>query len=162
MGFSGGAQLIYELAADPLISARIAGIGTVAGTIGLKPVQPATAAWEIIDPSVTGGIPMPALLAQGQLDPKQPAAGGFGGYGEKIVVGFETKTAIWQHVVGALTPGSYPRALPSGVVAREWNNVQSGHAVVALVDDNLAHEWPTWDLMGELWSFWQRMPARSR
>ena len=39
-GFSGGAKLIYELAADPLISARIAGIGTVAGSIGLKPLEP--------------------------------------------------------------------------------------------------------------------------
>ena len=159
-GFSGGAKLIYELAADPLISARIAGIGTVAGSIGLKPLQPATSAWQIIDPSVTGGVPMPAYLVQGQADTGQPAAGGFDDDGEKIVVGFETKVAIWQHFVGALTEIRYPRGLPAGVAAREWSNPATGHAVVAVVDENLEHAWPDWDLMGELWSFWQRMPTR--
>ena len=43
---------------------------------------------------------------------------------------------------------------------REWNNPASGQAVVAVVDENLGHAWPDWDLMGELWSFWQRMPPR--
>lgn len=160
VGFSGGAKLIYELAADPAMSARIAGVGTVAGTIGSKPVLPATSAWAIIDPSVGGGTPMAAFLVQGQQDPKLPAAGGFDDDGEKILVGFETKVAIWQHFVGALAESNYPAALPAGVAAREWNNAQTGHAVVAVVDENLGHAWPSWDLMGELWSFWQRMPVR--
>jgi polyhydroxybutyrate depolymerase len=161
IGFSGGAKLIYGLACDPLISARIAGIGTVAGETGGKSLQPADAAWEMIDPSVSGGRAMPAFLVQGAKDTHLPLAGGFDNEGEKIVVDFETKLAIWRHFTGALAETTYTATtLPPSVSARTWTNPQTGHAVVAGVGDNLAHRWPDWDLMGELWSFFQSIPTR--
>jgi polyhydroxybutyrate depolymerase len=162
IGFSGGAKLIYGLASDPLISARIAGIGTVAGEIGGKSLQPADAAWEVIDPSVSGGRAMPAYLVQGAQDTHLPLAGGFDDEGEKIVVGFETKLAIWRNFTGALAEVTTPApALPPSASARTWTNAQTGCAVVAVVDDQLGHRWPGWDLMGAFWSFFQSMPTNT-
>lgn len=161
VGFSGGAKLIYGLASEPLISARIAGIGTVAGDIGGKPLQPSTAAWEISDPSVTGGRAMSAYLVQGAKDTHLPLAGGFDNEGEKIGVGFETKVDIWRHFTGALaeTTGT-ATALPPSVSTRQWTNSQNGCAIVAVIDDKLAHRWPNWDLMGEFWHFFQSLSLR--
>jgi poly(3-hydroxybutyrate) depolymerase len=162
VGFSGGAKLIDRLACDPLISARIAGIGMVAGAIGGKSTEPANARWGVHDPSVTEGCPMSAFLVHGALDEKLPIAGGFGDEGETIVVGFETKLAIWRHCTGALAEAAAQTpALPPSATARAWTNAQTGHAVVAVVDDQLAHHWPNWDLMGAFWSFFQRMPTRA-
>jgi len=161
VGFSGGAQLIYELAGDPQLSARIAGVGTLAGKIGGKQLQPADAAWEIIDPSIGHGSAMPAFLVQGAQDTHLPIDGGFDDEGESILVGFETKVAIWRNFTGALAEATVPTPpLPPNVTVREWTNAQTGHAVVAVVDDQLGHHWPSWDLMGEFWSFFQRMPTR--
>jgi poly(3-hydroxybutyrate) depolymerase len=160
IGFSGGAKLIYNLAGDPLFSPRIAAIATVAGAIGGKPVEPAAAPWTIIDPSVTGGTPMPAYLVQGANDRHFPLTGGFDHVGEWILVGFETKVAIWRHFTAAHAESTYPGMLPPNVDARTWNNPDSGHNVVAVVDEGLAHHWPHWDLMGELWRFFQAMPPR--
>ncbi|HEY0735130.1 MAG TPA: PHB depolymerase family esterase [Herpetosiphonaceae bacterium] len=160
IGFSGGAKLIYNLACDPLISARIAAIGTVAGAIGGKPVEPAAAPWTIIDPSSDGGIPLPAYLVQGANDIRCPLAGGFDDENEQILVGFETKVAIWRHFASTHDESAYPGALPPNVSARRWTNANGGHSVVAVVDDGLAHHWPHWDLMGQLWSFFQAIPPR--
>jgi poly(3-hydroxybutyrate) depolymerase len=160
IGFSGGAKLIYGLASDPSISARIAGIGTVAGQIGGKLLQPA-AAWEIIDPSVTGGLAMPAYLVQGAKDTHMPIEGGFDDEGEKILVGFETKVAIWRHFTGAYAEATATTpALPPSATARTWTNAQIEYAVVAVVDDKLGHRWPDWDLMGAFWRFFKSMPPR--
>jgi poly(3-hydroxybutyrate) depolymerase len=162
IGFSGGAKLIYELASDPLLSSRIAGIGTVAGEIGGKPLVPATAPWEVRDPSVTGGRAVSAYLVQGAKDTHLPLAGGFDDDGEKVVVGFETKVAIWRHFTGARDETPYPAApLPPGPAARAWTNAHTGCVVVAVVDDRLAHRWPEWDLMGAFWSFFQHLRGRA-
>jgi hypothetical protein len=48
--------------------------------------------WGIIDPGLTGGIPMPAYLVHGGMDTHQPINGGFDGEGGRIMVGFETKS----------------------------------------------------------------------
>jgi poly(3-hydroxybutyrate) depolymerase len=161
IGFSGGAKLIYDLATDPEISARIAGIGTVAGEIGGRRREPVETAWVIIDPGLSEGCPMPAYLVQGAKDTHLPIEGGFDDEGEGIVVGFETKVAIWRDFTGALVEMAYtPTELPPSVTARKWTNAQTRHAVVATVAENLAHRWPEWDLMGELWRFFQSMPAR--
>jgi hypothetical protein len=77
------------------------------------------------------------------------------------VVGFETKVAIWRHFTGALAEAAAQTpALPPSARAHAWTNAQSGHAVVAVVDDQLGHGWPDWDLMGAFWSFFERMPTR--
>lgn len=160
IGFSGGAKLIYNLAADPLISARIAGIGTVAGDIGSKRVQPATSPWIISDPSVTRGVPLPAYLVQGARDRRLPLAGGFDDDGEQMMIGFEAKVAIWRNFSGALAEAPFAGSLPPSVAARCWANPGNGHGVVAAVDVQLAHHWPHWDLIGEFWRFFQCMPPR--
>ncbi|HEY0607221.1 MAG TPA: PHB depolymerase family esterase [Herpetosiphonaceae bacterium] len=160
IGFSGGAKLIYNLACDPQISARIAAIATVAGAIGGKPVEPAAAPWTIIDPSITGGVAMSAYLVQGRNDRHFPIEGGFDNKGEWILVGFATKVAIWRHFTSAHDETAYPGTLPANVSAQTWTNPNSGHNVVAVVDDGLAHHWPHWDVMGEIWRFFQAMPPR--
>jgi len=161
IGFSGGAKLIYGLASDPLLSDRIAGIGTVAGEIGGKSLLSSTAPWDVSDPSVKGGRPMSAFLVQGDKDTHLPLVGGFDDEGEKIVVGFETKVAIWRQFTGAHAEAIAPAlALPSNTAARAWTNAQTGCMVVAVVDDKLAHRWPDWDLMDVFWNFFQRAPTR--
>lgn len=162
IGFSGGAKLIYDLASDPAISARIAGIGTVAGAIGSRQLEPPMLPWEIIDPSVTGGTPMPAYLIQGKQDDHMPMAGGFDNEHEKMLVGFETKVTIWCAFTGALAETPITRALPTTVTARAWTNARSGHGLVAAVDDTLGHHWPHWDAMAAFWNFFQSMPPRTR
>lgn len=172
VGFSGGAKLIYGLASDSATSARIAAsdsatsariaaIGTVAGETGGKQLEPPEAPWAMIDPSVSGGRPMPAFLVQGAKDAHLPIDGGFDDEGEKIVVGFETKVALWRHFAGARAETPFAATeLPTAATVRQWTNAETGHAVVAVVADNLAHRWPEWDLMGELWRFFERMPRR--
>jgi polyhydroxybutyrate depolymerase len=161
VGFSAGAILINRIACHLEISARIAGIGAVAGKIGSKKTEPFDAPWVILDPSVSGGCAMPAFLVHGALDEILPLEGGFGDEGEMIMVGFETEVAIWRHCTGALAEATTQTpALPPSATARAWTNAQTGHAVVAVVDDQLAHHWPNWDLMGAFWSFFQRMPTR--
>jgi poly(3-hydroxybutyrate) depolymerase len=161
VGFSAGAILINRIACRPEISARIAGVGTVAGKIGSKQTEPVDSPWNIHDPSVSGCHAMPAFLVHGALDEKLPIEGGFADEGEMIMVGFETEVATWRLFTGALAEATTPApALPPSATARAWANAQSGHAVVAVVDDQLAHHWPNWDLMGALWSFFQRMPTR--
>jgi polyhydroxybutyrate depolymerase len=161
IGFSGGAKLIYGLACDPVISARIAGIATVAGDIGSRQLEPPASPWDITDPSVTGGAPMPAFLVQGQRDDHMPLLGGFNDDRDKLLVGFETKVAIWRAFVGARAETPIRATLPADVSASAWSNPDSGHIVVAAVDATLAHNWPRWDLMAVLWDFFQHMPPRA-
>src|SRR5215470_14150462 len=101
IGFSGGAKLCYQLAANPAISARIAAIATVAGDMGSKRTDPPTSPWEIIDPTASGGVPMSALLLQGGEDTRQPAIGGFKDDFETIKMSFQTKVDSWRLFVGA-------------------------------------------------------------
>lgn len=160
IGFSGGAKLIYNLACDPQTSARIAAVATVAGAIGGRTVEPVSTPWTIIDPSMTGGIPMPAYLVQGGNDIRCPAAGGFDDEGEQILVGFATKVAIWRHFAATHDETTYSGTLPPNVSAQTWTNPDSGHSIVAVVDEGLAHHWPHWDLMDEIWRFFQAMHPR--
>jgi poly(3-hydroxybutyrate) depolymerase len=161
VGFSGGAKLIYRLAADPLLSPRIAAIATVAGMIGDKRVEPANSPWTMVDPSMSGGSAIPAFLVQGARDRRLPVDGGFDDEGEQITVGFETKIAIWRHFTSAHTEIPYPRPLPPNVHARTWIDPATEYHVVAVVDTTLAHQWPNdWDAMDEFWRFFDHMPLR--
>lgn len=158
IGFSGGAQLIYKLAADPTLSERIAAIATVAGGIGMKPTDPVDAPWEIIELDATESAPMPALLLQGGADTKAPEHGGFSQDFGKIVLSFPMKVDIWRLVVGTGRRGesvTLPLA-PPHVVATRYRNPVTGHAVVAAVDPSLPHKWPQWDFMGAIWDFFER------
>lgn len=161
VGFSGGAKLIYRLAADPQISPRIAGIATVAGEIGGKNASPLTSPWEMIDPSVGGGLPMSALLLQGGSDLHLPSAGGFDQEFSRISVSFQNKVDVWRLFIGAsrdnqiLLTGAPPR-----VQATQYTNPATGQMVVSASDPILAHRWPEWDLMGVIWEFFGRTPTR--
>ncbi len=161
IGFSGGAELIYKLAADPAISARIAAIATVAGDMGSKLTDPPTSPWEIIDPAASGGVPMSALLLQGVEDQRQPAIGGFKDNFETIKMSFQTKVDSWRLFVGArdgvveTLPGA-----PSRVEAMRYTNPANGRTVISALDPALPHKWPEWNFMGVIWDFFGRAPTR--
>jgi poly(3-hydroxybutyrate) depolymerase len=163
VGFSGGAKLIYGLAADPGISARIAAIATVAGEMGGKLIEPPTSPWEIIDPTISGGVPMSAMLLQGGEDKHMPENGGFDDDFERVVSSFQIKVDVWRLFIGAGRTGANitPADAPQRVVATEYVNGASGNTVVSMVDPVLAHRWPEWNFMGVIWDFFERVPVRA-
>ncbi len=162
VGFSGGAKLIYGLVADPGISARIAAIATVAGEMGGKQIEPPTSPWEIIDPIVSGGVPMSALLLQGGEDKHMPENGGFDDDFERVVSSFQIKVDVWRLFIGAQRNGTLitPVEAPPRVEALQYVNAASGNTVVSMVDPVLAHRWPDWNFMGVIWDFFERVPVR--
>lgn len=111
VGFSGGAKLIYELAGRPDISPRIAGVATVAGEIGGKSIVRLDVPWEMIDPSISGGIPMPMMLLQGGNDVNLPVAGGLNDDEDAIKPSFQTKVDVMRLFVGVTT--TQPITLPT-------------------------------------------------
>jgi poly(3-hydroxybutyrate) depolymerase len=161
IGFSGGAELIYKLAAVPAISARIAAIATVAGDMGSKRTDPPTSPWVIIDPAASGALSMSALLLQGGEDVRQPAAGGFKDDFETIKMSFQTKVDSWRLFVGARDGVSetLPGA-PLGVQAMRYTNPADGRTVVSALDPALPHKWPEWNFMGAIWDFFEHAPTR--
>lgn len=161
VGFSGGAKLIYRLAADPQISARVAGIATVAGEIGGKSTEPATSSWEVIDPSASGGVPMSALLLQGASDVRLPEVGGFDDEFERIGASFQMKVDIWRLFINARAGLSVTlRGAPSRVASTRYTNSTTGHTVVSARDPVLAHRWPEWNYMEAIWDFFEHAPTR--
>src|SRR5262245_13202372 len=161
IGFSGGGKLCYRLAADPAISARIAAIATVAGDIGAKQTDPPTSPWEIIDPSVSTGAAMSALLLQGGADVRTPAAGGFKDDYTSIKMSFQSKVDIWRFFVGAIEGVSetLPGA-PADVEAMRYTNPTTGNVVISALDPPLPHKWPEWNFMGAIWDFFEHAPTR--
>jgi polyhydroxybutyrate depolymerase len=161
IGFSGGAELIYKLVADPAKSARIAAVATVAGDMGSKRTDPPTSPWEIIDLAASGGVPMSALLLQGGVDVRQPANGGFKDDFETIKMSFQTKVDSWRLFVGARDGVSetLPGA-PSRVEATRYTNPADGNTVVSALDPALPHKWPEWNFMGVIWDFFEHAPTR--
>jgi poly(3-hydroxybutyrate) depolymerase len=161
IGFSGGGKLCYRLAARPDISARIAAIATVAGDIGTKQTDPPTSPWEIIDPSVSTGAAMSALLLQGGADVRTPAAGGFKDDYTSIKMSFQSKVDIWRFFVGAIEGVSetLPGA-PADVEAMRYTNPTTGNVVISALDPGLPHKWPEWNFMGAIWDFFEHAPTR--
>ncbi len=161
VGFSGGAKLIYGLAADPQISARIAAIATVAGGIGGKSTEPATSQWEVIDPSISGGVPMSALLLQGSNDVRFPEQGGFDDDFERIGASFQMKVDIWRLFINARTGSSVTLlGMPPRVASTRYANTTTGHTVISAIDPALAHRWPEWNYMEAIWDFFGQAPTR--
>jgi poly(3-hydroxybutyrate) depolymerase len=161
IGFSGGAKLSYQLAADPAISARIAAIATVAGEMGSKQTEPPASPWEVIDPTASGGVPMSALLLQGGEDKKLPAAGGFEEDYSSIKISFQAKVDSWRLFVrtGAGVTATLPGA-PARVAATAYTNPADGRIVISALDPVLPHKWPEWNFMGAIWDFFERAPTR--
>ncbi len=161
VGFSGGAKLIYRLAADPQISARIAAVATVAGEIGGKSTDPTTSDWEVIDPSASGGVPMSALLLQGGNDIRLPEHGGFDDEFERIGASFQVKVDIWRLFINARTGSSVTLlGAPARVEATRYTNTTTGHTVISARDPVLAHRWPEWNYMEAIWDFFEQAPTR--
>ena len=162
IGFSGGAKLCYQLAADPTISTRIAAIATVAGDMGSKRTDPPTSPWEIIDPAASGGRPMSALLLQGGEDKRLPATGGFEEDFSTIKISFQAKVDSWRLFVGAKdgTSNTIMFGAPARVESMRYTNPTTGHTVISVLDPALPHKWPEWNLMGAIWDFFERAPTR--
>jgi polyhydroxybutyrate depolymerase len=159
VGFSGGAKLSYEVAADALVSARLAAIATASGEIGSQ-ADP-SALMELIDPAVTGGVPLSALLVHGANDEKMPIEGGYSAEKGEFVPSVPDKMLLLANWIDASE--DYPQALayaPVAVRQRRFVNVSTGMEIAGLTDPNLAHAWPAWDLAGEMWEFFQRVPTR--
>ena len=161
IGFSGGAKLSYQLAADPAISARIAAIATMAGEIGSKPTEPPTSPWEIIDPTASGGVPMSALLLQGGQDVRLPASGGFKEDYDSIKASFQMKVDSWRLFIGAREGVSETLSgAPSRVEVIRYTNPETRRTVISAVDPVLPHKWPEWNFMGVIWDFFKAAPVR--
>jgi poly(3-hydroxybutyrate) depolymerase len=158
IGFSGGAKLIYRLAADPTISPRIRSVATVSGEIMKMPLTP-IGPWEIVDLTGAGGTPMSALLVQGGLDPKLPPDGGLNLLtGDELLASFRTKVDWWRVFTGtaAVSAGVPAIPLPAGVSAASYKDPATNLEVIEVLDQNLAHAWPAWDLTKVIIDFFQR------
>jgi polyhydroxybutyrate depolymerase len=164
IGFSGGAKLCYQLAADPAISARIAAIATVAGDMGHKRTDPPTSPWEIIDPAASGGAPMSALLLQGGEDKRLPAVGGFEEDFSTIKISFQAKVDSWRLFLGItdVTDGTSNTLFgaPIRVESMRYTNTKNGLVVISAIDPALPHKWPEWNFMGAIWDFFEHAPTR--
>jgi poly(3-hydroxybutyrate) depolymerase len=162
IGFSGGAKLCYRLVADPDISARIAAIATVAGDWGSKRTDPPTSPWEFIDPNVSGGSPMSAMLLQGGEDEGLPAMGGFNKEDfSSIRSSFQMKVDSWRLFVGAKDGTSNTlQFAPARVEAMRYTNPATGHIVLSVLDPAIPHKWPEWNFMGAIWDFFEQAPTR--
>jgi poly(3-hydroxybutyrate) depolymerase len=158
IGFSGGAKLIYEIAATPGFPHAIRSIATVAGAFGLFHADRPDHGFTVIQ--LDQGTPVSALLAQGGIDPKLPAAGGLDETGRESHASFRTKVDYWRLVTGteAATPrpvdlSAAPTA-PADVIASRYT--EAGLTVVEVLDPGLGHAWPGWDIMAVMVEFFER------
>lgn len=159
IGFSGGAGLIYNIAATPGVLHQIRSVATVAGAFGLFNADRPTDGFTAIP--LHGGTPVSALLAQGGLDPRLPATGGLDAAGREAHVSFRTKVDYWRLVTG--TEAATPRPVdvlalaPTAPIDVEaWRYSNAGLSVVEILDPNLGHAWPGWDIMAVMVEFFER------
>ena len=159
IGFSGGAQLIYNVVATPGFPHAIRSVATVAGALGLFHADRPEEGFSVIQ--LDQGAPVSALLAQGGLDARAPAAGGLDETGLESHVSFRTKVDYWRLVTDTATAPAQPFDVlaldpnaPADVAAFRYSN--AGLTVVEVLDPTLAHAWPTWDLMAVVADFFER------
>jgi poly(3-hydroxybutyrate) depolymerase len=159
IGFSGGAHLIYNVAATPGFPHAIRSVATVAGALGLFHADRSEEGFSVIQ--LDQGAPLSALLAQGGLDPRAPAAGGLDETGLESHVSFRTKVDYWRLVTDTATATAQPFDIlasdpnaPADVAAVRYSN--AGLTVVEVLDPTLAHAWPTWDIMAVMAEFFER------
>ena len=158
IGFSGGAGLIYNLVATPGFPHQIRAIATVAGAFGLFHADRPDDGFSVIQ--LQQGTPVSALLAQGGLDPRLPAAGGLDETERESHVSFRSKVDYWRLVTGTETATPQPvdvvalAGAPADVTASRYTN--AGLAVVEVLDPNLGHAWPSWDIMAVMVELFER------
>jgi len=158
IGFSGGAKLIYEIAATPGFPHPIRSIATVAGAFGLFHADRPDQGFTVIQ--IHEGAPVSALLAQGGLDPKLPAAGGLDETERESHASFRTKVDYWRLVTGTEAATARPVDLsaaptaPADVIASRYTD--AGFTVVEVLDPGLGHAWPGWDIMAVIVEFFER------
>jgi poly(3-hydroxybutyrate) depolymerase len=159
MGFSGGAKLIYNVVATPGFPHAIRSIATVAGAFGLYHADRPQEGFSVVQ--IDQGTPVSALLAQGGLDPKLPAAGGLDETEREAHVSFRTKVDYWRLVTGTETATAQPvdvltlaPTAPAGVTASRY--AQARLAVVEILDPELGHGWPDWDIMAVMVEFFEQ------
>ena len=107
------------------------------------------------------GTPVSALLAQGGLDPKLPATGGLDETEREAHVSFRTKVDFWRLVTGTETAAARPvdilafdPSAPVDVVGSRYR--RAGLTVVEVLDPNLGHAWPSWDIMAVIVELFER------
>ena len=159
IGFSGGAKLIYNVVATPGFPHAIRSIATVAGAFGLFHADRPEEGFSVVQ--LDQGTPVSALLAQGGLDPKLPAAGGLDETEREAHVSFRTKVDYWRLVTGTEAATARPVDIlalaptaPVDVTASRY--AQGGLTVVEVLDPNLGHAWPGWDIMAVMAEFFER------
>jgi poly(3-hydroxybutyrate) depolymerase len=159
IGFSGGAGLIYNIAATPGFLHQIRSIATVAGAFGLFSADRPAEGFTVIQ--LHGGTPVSALLAQGGLDPRLPAAGGLDEAGREAHVSFRSKVDYWRLVTGTETATPRPvdvlaLAPTAPMDVEAWRYTNAGLSVLEVLDPNLRHAWPGWDIMAVMVEFFER------
>jgi poly(3-hydroxybutyrate) depolymerase len=150
VGFSGGAKLIYEVAATPGFPHAIHSVATVAGAFALFHADHPEEGFTAVQ--LHEGAPVSALLVQGGGDAKFPAAGGLDETGREAHASFRAKVDYWRLVTGTSAAAAQavdvlaldPNA-PADLEAFSYD--AGGPTVIEILDPGLEHAWPDWDVM---------------
>jgi poly(3-hydroxybutyrate) depolymerase len=150
VGFSGGASLIYDIAATPGFPHTIHSVATVAGAMGLYSEERPEAGFTVIQ--VHEGSPPRALLVQGGGDPRLPVLGGLDETGRESHLSFRGKVDYWRLATGTAAVAAQPvdilaldPAAPPDVAASRYDTGDA--SVIEVLDPGLEHEWPDWNVM---------------
>ena len=159
VGFSGGAALIYDIVATPGFPHAINSVATVAGAFGLFHAGRPDAGFTVTP--LQEGTPVSALLVQGGLDDRLPAAGGLDHTGRESHVSFRTKVDTWRLATGtgaapaqALDVLALDPQAPADLEAFRYT--RPGTTVVEVLDPSLPHAWPDWDVMAVATELFER------
>ena len=150
VGFSGGAKLIYDIVATPGFPHSIDSVATVAGAFGLFHAGRPEEGFSVTQ--LQQGRPVSALLVQGGLDDRLPAAGGLDLTGRESHVSFRSKVDHWRLVTGtAEVPAQAIDVLALDPLApadlEAFRYTRRGATVAEILDPGLPHGWPDWDVM---------------
>lgn len=147
-GFSNGAMMSYRLGSE--LSDVLAGIGAVAGTIGMRAGD-----GSMLQISEPGG-PMPVVIIHGRLDPNVPYGGGrgIGRYAFSVA----DAVTFWTKANGC-TGNPLEASNTGNVLVTNYRTCLAGSEVLLYTIVNSAHEWPTaqghtrFSATDAIWSF---------
>ncbi len=173
VGFSAGANLAYQLAADSVTGPKIAAIGTAAGVVGKKHLQVAEPYWDIVDLNPTALLPYTppsAILLQGGLDRKHPVAGGYTPESGDVNFSFRMSVDLYRIFAGTTTTrrllSLFLRPDAEAYVHSTGQPTEPDHVfqtptVASILAPDTGHEWPsTFNYMRVVWEFFMRVPTR--